>query len=92
MQQWIAEVAYETTSGPKKVTETFFLPTVDDVRAAVTKKGGYPLLIREHKRSPVERILARSTWWQVQLLRGIQFRSTATISWRCFVENYSGRG
>ncbi len=78
MQQWIAEIAYETTSGPKKVTETFFLPSVDDVRDAVTKKGGYPLFIREHKRSSIERLLARSTWWQVQLLRGIQFRSTST--------------
>lgn len=78
MQQWIAEIAYETVSGPKKVTETFFLPSIEDVRNAVTKKGGYPLAIREHQRSPMERLLARSTWWQVQLLRGIQFRSTAT--------------
>ncbi|MCB1531844.1 MAG: type II secretion system protein [Alphaproteobacteria bacterium] len=78
MQQWVAEIAYETTSGPKKVTETFYLPTVEDVRAAVTKKGGYALSIRPHSRSPLERLLARSTWWQVQLLRGIQFRSTST--------------
>ncbi len=78
MQQWIAEVAYETTSGPKKVTESFYLPTVEDVRHAVMKKGGYALAIRPHERSPIERLLARSTWWQVQLLRGIQFRSTAT--------------
>lgn len=77
MQQWVAEIAYETTSGPKKVTESFYLPTVDDVRAAVINKGGYPLTIRQHQRSPLERLLARSTWWQVQLLRGIQFRSTA---------------
>lgn len=78
MQQWVAEIAYETPSGPKKVTESFYLPDVDDVRAAVTKKGGYPLAIRPHTRSPLERLLARSTWWQVQLLRGIQFRSTST--------------
>ncbi len=78
MQQWIAEIAYETTSGPKKVTESFYLPSVDDVRAAVAKKGGFTLAIRPHERSPLERMLARSTWWQVQLLRGIQFRSTAT--------------
>ena len=78
MQQWIAEIAYETTSGPKKVTESFYLPSVDDVREAITKKGGYPLAIRPHSRSPLERLLARSTWWQVQLLRGIQFRSTST--------------
>ena len=75
MQQWVAEIAYETTSGPRKVTESFYLPSVDDVRYAITKKGGYPLSIRPHERSPVERLLARSTWWQVQLLRGIQFRS-----------------
>ena len=78
MQQWVAEIAYETISGPKKVTESFYLPSVDDVRTAVTKKGGYVLAIRPHERSPLERLLARSTWWQVQLLRGIQFRSTST--------------
>tara|TARA_B100001989_G_C24540649_1_gene467361 strand:+ start:1231 stop:2451 length:1221 start_codon:yes stop_codon:yes gene_type:complete len=78
MQQWVADIAYETTSGPKRVTESFYLPTVDDVRAAIVKKGGYALKIRPHSRSPLERLLARSTWWQVQLLRGIQFRSTST--------------
>jgi type II secretory pathway component PulF len=78
MQQWVAEIAYETTSGPKKVTESFYLPSVEDVRHEVFKKGGYPLAIRPHQRSTLERLLARSTWWQVQLLRGIQFRSTST--------------
>ena len=78
MQQWVAEIAYDSGSGPKRVTESFYLPSVDDVRAAIAKKGGYVLNIRPHSRSPVERLLARSTWWQVQLLRGIQFRSTAT--------------
>ncbi len=77
MQQWLAEIAYESTSGPKKVTESFYLPTVDDVRMAITKKGGYVLNIRPYTRSPLERLLARSTWWQVQLLRGIQFRSNS---------------
>jgi type II secretory pathway component PulF len=78
MQQWIANIAYETTSGPKQVQESFYLPSVDDVRAAIQKKGGYALSIRPHARSPLERLLARSTWWQVQLLRGIQFRATST--------------
>jgi type II secretory pathway component PulF len=78
MQQWVAEIAYETTSGPKKVTESFYLPSIDDVRHEVSKKGGYVLAVRPHQRTPLERILARSTWWQVQLLRGIQFRSTAS--------------
>ncbi|MGQ0526542.1 MAG: type II secretion system F family protein [Alphaproteobacteria bacterium] len=78
MQQWVADIAYETTSGPKKVTESFYMPSVDDVRSAIVKKGGYVLAIRPHERSPIERLLARSTWWQVQLLRGIQFRSTST--------------
>ncbi len=78
MQQWVAEIAYETTSGPRRVTESFYLPSKDDVRNAVTQKGGYVLAIRPHERSPLERLLARSTWWQVQLLRGIQFRSTST--------------
>lgn len=78
MQQWVAEIAYDSSSGPKRVTESFFLPTVEDVRNEISKKGGYALSIRPHERSPLERLLARSTWWQVQLLRGIQFRSTAT--------------
>ena len=78
MQQWVAEIAYDTGAGPKKVTESFYLPSVEDVRTAVTKKGGYVIKVRPHERSPLERLLARSTWWQVQLLRGIQFRSTAT--------------
>jgi len=78
MQQWVAEIAYDTTSGPKRAVESFYLPTADDVRNEISKKGGYVLSIRAHERSPLERLLARSTWWQVQLLRGIQFRSTAT--------------
>jgi len=78
MQQWVAEVAYDTTSGPKKVIESYYMPSIEDVRNLIAKNGGYPLAIRAHERSPLERLLARSTWWQVQLLRGIQFRSTAT--------------
>lgn len=77
MRQWVADIAYDTTSGPKKVQESFYLPSEDDVRDIVSKKGGYVLAIRPHERSPLERLLARSTWWQVQLLRGIQFRSIA---------------
>lgn len=75
MQQWLAEIAYDSASGPKKVTESFYLPTVNDVRREITKKGAYVLSIRPYSRSPMERMLARSSWWQVQLLRGIQFRS-----------------
>lgn len=78
MQQWVVEVAYESRSGPKKTTESLYLPTEEDVRAAITKKGGFVLTIRPHKRTPLERLLARSSWWQVQLLRGIVFRSTST--------------
>lgn len=77
MQQWIAEIAYDTTSGTRRKVETFYLPTIKDVRSEVHKKAGYILWIRKHERSPMERILARSTWWQIQLLRGIQFRSTS---------------
>ncbi|HPF77886.1 MAG TPA: type II secretion system F family protein [Alphaproteobacteria bacterium] len=80
MQQWVADIAYESTSGPKKVQESFYLPTEDDVRQEVIKRGGYVLRIRPHERSPLERLLARSTWWQVQLLRGIMFRSTSVSS------------
>jgi len=78
MRQWVAEIAYDSTSGPKKALESFYLPHEEDVRAAVIKKGGYVLSIRPHERSPLERLLARSTWWQVQLLRGIMFRSMST--------------
>lgn len=76
MQQWLAEIAYDTTSGPKRVTESFYLPTINDVRREISKRGAYALSIRPYSRSPLERLLARSSWWQVQLLRGIQFRST----------------
>jgi type II secretory pathway component PulF len=75
MQQWLVEIAYETRTGAKRVTEALFLPTIEDVRAAVTEKGGFVLNIRPYSRSPLERLLAKSTWWQVQLLRGIQFRA-----------------
>ncbi|HEY8190979.1 MAG TPA: type II secretion system protein [Alphaproteobacteria bacterium] len=78
MQQWVAEIAYDSPTGAKRTVESFYLPTVDDVRFEIAKKGGYVLAIRAHERSPLERLLARSTWWQVQLLRGIQFRSTST--------------
>ncbi len=78
MKQWLAEIASETTSGPKRSKETFFLPTPNDVRREVTKRGAYVLWIREYSRSPLERLLARSSWWQIQLLRGILFRSSAT--------------
>ena len=80
MHQWVAEIAYDTLSGVKKTEESFYLPTEDDVRRAVSKKSGYVLSIRPHKRSPMERLLARSTWWQVQLLRGVQFRATSVSS------------
>ncbi len=75
MKQWVAEIAYDSTSGPKKALESFYLPSEEDVRVAIIKKGGYVLSIRPHSRSPIERLLARSSWWQVQLLRGIMFRS-----------------
>ncbi len=77
MQQWVAEIAYDSPTGTKKTIESFYMPSVDDVRDAIHKKGGFPLTIRPHERSSLERLLARSSWWQVQLLRGIQFRSTS---------------
>jgi type II secretory pathway component PulF len=78
MKQWLAEIAMETTSGPKRIKEAFFLPTQNDVRREVSKRGAYVLSIREYKRSPAERLLARSSWWQIQLLRGILFRSSSS--------------
>lgn len=80
MQQWVAEIAYDNLSGVQTVTESFYLPTEEDVRGEIAKRGGYVVTIRPHKRSPLERLLARSTWWQVQLLRGIMFRSTSVSS------------
>lgn len=78
MQQWIVEFTVDTPAGPKVVTESYYMPSASDVRSEVTKRGGFVLTIRPHERSAFERWLARSSWWQVQLLRGIQFRSTAT--------------
>jgi type II secretory pathway component PulF len=78
MQQWIVDVVMDSRGVAKKVTRTFTLPTVEDVRRVVTDEGGYVLRIREHKRSYFERLLARSSWQQVQLLRGIQFRANTT--------------
>lgn len=78
MQQWIAEIAFETRSGTKTVKESFYMPSENDVRDEISKRGGYVISIRHHERTPLERLVARSSWWQVQLLRGIQFRSTAT--------------
>lgn len=78
MKQWLAEIAQDTTSGPKRSRETFYLPTQDDVRREIIKRGAYVLSIRAYSRSPLERLLARSSWWQIQLLRGILFRSSAT--------------
>lgn len=78
MQQWIVEFTIDTPAGPKVMVESYYMPTVADVRNEITKRGGYVLTIRPHERSAFERWLARSSWWQVQLLRGIQFRSTAT--------------
>lgn len=78
MKQWLATIAYDTTSGPRQETESFYLPTIQDVRNEIHKKGGYAIQIRPYERSPLERLMARSSWWQIQLLRGIQFRSTST--------------
>lgn len=78
MQQWIVQIVYDARSGPKKATETMYMPSEADVREAVRQRGGYVLNIRPHSRTPLERLLARSSWWQVQLLRGIMFRATST--------------
>ncbi|MBI3440962.1 MAG: type II secretion system protein [Proteobacteria bacterium] len=78
MQQWIVEFMVDTPAGAKRMVESYYLPSVADVRSEVSKRGGYVLTIRPHERPILERWLARSAWWQVQLLRGIQFRSTAT--------------
>ncbi len=78
MQQWIAEIALNARGTTRKETRTYFLPTMNDVRAAITAEGGFPLRIRPHTRSAFERMMARSSWQQVQLLRGIQFRANST--------------
>lgn len=78
MHQYIAEVAYETPSGPKVKKVSYYMPSPEDVRREVMSKGGYLLTVRKQDRNTFERLLGRSGWWQVQLLRGIQFRSVAT--------------
>ncbi len=78
MQQWIVEYTIDTQAGAKMIVESYYLPTVADVRNEIDSRGGYVLTIRKHERSSFERWMARSSWWQVQLLRGIQFRSTVT--------------
>src|SRR5690606_20771686 len=60
------------------MSESFYMPSAADVRNEITRRGGHVLTIRPHERSTLERWMARSSWWQVQLLRGIQFRATAT--------------
>lgn len=78
MQQWLVEFAVDTPRGPKVIEEAFYMPTEQDIRKLIAQRGGYILSIRPHERSAFERWMARSSWWQVQLLRGIQFRSTST--------------
>jgi type II secretory pathway component PulF len=78
MQQWVVEFAVDTPAGPKVMSESYYMPSAADVRHEISRRGGYVLSIRPHERSAIERWLARSSWWQVQLLRGVQFRSTAT--------------
>ncbi len=75
MRQWMAEYAVETRKGPVLFNESFYLPTEDHVRSEIVKNGGYVIAIRPYERSPIERWLARSSYWQIQLLRAIQFRS-----------------
>ncbi len=78
MHQFIAEVAYETPRGTEVRKQSFYLPSTNDVRSEVSKTGGHVLTVRKQTRSTMERLLGRSSWWQVQLLRSIQFRSTST--------------
>lgn len=95
MQQWVAEIVMDTRGKGKKQTRTYCLPTIEDVRRAVADEGGFVLRIRPHNRSYFERILARSSWQQVQLLRGIQFRANNTSSsvafWRLIEAETSPR-
>ncbi len=95
MKQWIVEFAVDTRSGPQKLKESFYMPTEEDVRNEIFKRGGYVIRINAHERSIWERWLARSSWWQVQLLRGIQFRSTANSPgvalWRLIQEEKNPR-
>jgi type II secretory pathway component PulF len=78
MFQWVAEVAVDARGRVRKETRTYYMPTIEDVRRQIAEEGGYAIRIRQHKRSVMERMLARSSWQQVQLLRGIQFRSNST--------------
>ena len=95
MKQWIVDFIVDTAYGPKKYRESFYMPNKADIRDEIYKRGGYVIKIEEHKRSSIERWLARSSWWQVQLLRGIQFRSTANSPgvalWRLIQEEKNPR-
>jgi len=78
LRQWVVEFAIDTYSGTKVHTESFYMPSEQDIRNEIAKRGGYVITIRPHERPVLERWLARSAWWQVQLLRGIHFRSNTT--------------
>lgn len=95
MQQWTAEIAFDSRGTVRKQTRTYCLPSIEEVRRAVQEEGGYVLRIRPHNRSIFERLMARSSWQQVQLLRGIQFRASTTSSsvafWRLIESETSPR-
>lgn len=80
MKQWTAEVVVEHADGGSHIEKrSFYLPTAQDVRTAVAQKGGQVITITEQKRGVFERILARSSWFQLHLLRQIKF-SSDTVS------------
>jgi type II secretory pathway component PulF len=76
MRQWVAEYAVDTSSGARTRHDTLYANNADDVRRIISQKGGYVMSVREHKVQGLQRVFARSLNTQIQILRGIQFRSS----------------
>ena len=47
MQQWIVEFTVDTPSGAKRMVESFYLPSTNDVRNEINKRGGYVLTLQD---------------------------------------------
>ena len=81
MQQWIVQIAYEGRGSPRKVAETMYMPSEQDVRDAVRAKGGHVLSIRSHSRTPLERLLARMTFCSMSRALLVQMNGLGLVLW-----------
>ena len=46
MRQWLVEFAVDTVRGPKIQSESYYMPTENDVRNEIVKRGAYVISIR----------------------------------------------